>query len=177
MKLKKLDRQQFLFRYNTVVFDVIFFIDETPFKLMFGVKKNNFYFEIDVVKGFKINTFLNKIYRDLCEALELEYDPDNPFKTSAFFKEFDIKTPRTATQKNRPKPQDIIYYKRNVEEVDKKYFFGWLDNTLTGHHVTNENLKKTRELLGREAFERCRKRNISSRWTDDQKKEQPYALP
>ena len=177
MKFKDIDRQQFLFRYNNVVFDVIFFTDETPFKLIFGVKRNNFYFEINVEKGYKIDIFLKYIYSDLCKALELKYDPNNPFKTSSFFMEFDMKTPHVATHKNRPRPQDIVYYKRNVEEADKIYFYRWLDNNLCGNHVSNKNLEKTHKLLGSKAYEACKRRNISSRWTDDPTKEQPYSLP
>lgn len=56
MRRLSLKRYRFGFRYNNVAFDVFFFIDENPYKLMFGVKAENFYFEVDVKKGFIIDS-------------------------------------------------------------------------------------------------------------------------
>lgn len=62
MKKQGLTRYKFDYVFRKVHFDVFFFIDEEPFKLAFGVKAQNFYFEIDVLGGFKIRTYLDKKY-------------------------------------------------------------------------------------------------------------------
>ncbi len=55
MKANDIKRYKFIFTYNNVIFDVFFFVDEQPFKLAFGVKAENFYFELEVNRGFIIN--------------------------------------------------------------------------------------------------------------------------
>lgn len=42
MQNKHIDRQKFDFKYNATEFDVIFFTDEIPYNLMFGVKRKIF---------------------------------------------------------------------------------------------------------------------------------------
>lgn len=176
MQIKNIDRQKFDYKYNSTEFDIILFTDETPFKLMFGVKRKNFYFEMAVMRGFVIETYLDDIYSNLCKALDIHYDPINKFKPIEFFKDFDDKVPNYASVYNRPKAQDIVKYKSDVEEADKIYFCGWKDNNVTGNKVQDINLDKTRKLLGEKAYISCMKRNISSCWTDDATKEKEYTI-
>lgn len=129
-----------------------------------------------VLRGFVIETYLEDIYLNLCKALDIHYDPVNKFKPIEFFKDFDNKVPSIALVNNRPKAQDIIKYKSNVEEADKIYFCGWKDNTVTGNKVQDKNLDKTRKLLGEKAYLSCLQRNISSCWTDDASKEKEYII-
>ena len=71
MKRKKINRYKFEFIYAKVEFDVIFFIDEEPFILMFGVKKNNFYFEVEVRGGFSIiPIFEQRVYKKIVELFD-----------------------------------------------------------------------------------------------------------
>lgn len=145
---------------------------------MFGVKYENFYFEIKVSNGFEINPILlPDDYKRLVKILNLDFSIDGPFKISYFFQAFNNNIPKTADPRNRPKPHDIIIYKSDVEESDKIYFYGWLDNKIQNKKVTKENLEKTKTLLGHRAYERCKAKNISSRWTSDKTKEVDYYLP
>ncbi|WP_028401076.1 DUF6037 family protein [Ectobacillus panaciterrae] len=177
MKDQGLNRYKFDFIFNKVHFDVFFFIDESPFKLMFGVKMKNFYFEIDLHKGFKINTYLGEKYGELCKVLGLEYDPNSSFKSSYFFQEFNQKIPSNAHRNSYPKPYEVALYRRDVEEADKIYFWGWLSHETTGKNVRPENLEKTRILLGVDAYEACKRNNISSKWTDDKRKAITVTMP
>ncbi|MGG1518476.1 DUF6037 family protein [Paenibacillus oryzisoli] len=177
MRLSNLNRYRFGFTYNNVSFDVFFFIDESPYKLMFGVKAENFYFELDVKKGFIIDPTLEREkYSELCRILGLRYDETNKFKPIYFFTEFNKKIPQKADKKNTPKPHEIAVYRKDVEEADKIYFMGWLDNTINGKKFTTKNLEKTRLLLGKDAYVQCKAKNVSSRWTDDINKAQEVTL-
>ncbi|MCC3688383.1 DUF6037 family protein [Bacillus cereus] len=177
MKKQEIKRCRFDFTFNNVTFDVFFFIDETPFKLMFGAKLKNFYFELDVTSGFNINTYLGEKYNELCDVLGLEYNPDNPFKSSYFFEGFNRRIPITVNKNNYPQPHEVAEYRNDVEESEKIYFWGWLNHGESGNSVTLENLKKTEKILGVDAYKTCKLRNISSRWTDDRSKALAYSKP
>ena len=55
MKINDVKRSKFIFTYSNVVFDVFFFTDEVPYKLCIGVIARNFYFELNVIKGYIID--------------------------------------------------------------------------------------------------------------------------
>ncbi|WP_338018908.1 DUF6037 family protein [Brevibacillus agri] len=177
MKIKGIKRYKFAFTYNKVSFDVFFFTDETPFKLMFGVKALSFYFELNVNNGFVIDTNIGDKYTQLRKILGLQYNPNNPFKTFYFFSEFDKKIPKHANVNNKPEPSDIAYYKKDIEESEKIYFLSWRDNEKCGKQVSPENLYKTRLLLGYDAYLICKRKNISSCWTHDKSLAQSFYLP
>jgi len=155
MRSQKIERYRFEYLHGKITFSVFFFIDESPFVLLFGVKGHNFSFELKVYRGFNVDTHLdNATHKQLCEALELRYNPNNPFSPSSFLTDFNQHIPPVAHPKQKAKPYEVIQYRRNVEEVDKKWFCGWRDNTIRNQTVTSENLYKTRVLLGERAFQR-----------------------
>lgn len=170
MKQSNIDRYKFPFTYNKVNFDVFFLIDSSPFILMFGVKAHNFYFELEVKNGFYISDKISQDkYKELCEILGLQYDPNNPFKPSYFFNEFNKSIPKKMKIKAKVLPQDIGYYKKQVEESDRIYFIGWRNNNVAREEVSEDNLEKTRQLISEQAYTRCKDKNISSRWATDEK--------
>lgn len=59
---------------------------------------------------------------------------------------------------------------REIEKPNKIYFCGWKNNIV--NNVTDGNLEKTRSAFGDELAELCKKKNISSRWTDIDKDEE-----
>lgn len=178
MKINNLERYKIQFAFNNVSFDVFFFIDESPFILMFGVRAFNFYFELQVESRFQINPILEKdTYATLVSILNLNYDSQNPFKPNYFFEEFNKKIPQKVMLNNVPKPHEIGQFRRNIEENEKIHFFGWQDNKIRNEKVSQENLIKTKLLLGKKAYERCKQKNISSRWTNDINLAQNYYLP
>lgn len=169
MKSQKIQRYKFEFKRNNVSFDVIFFTDSSPYILLFGARGLNFSFEIEVHKGFRIKTMLDKdIFKKLQQVLSLQFNPNNKFSINAFFEDFNKQIPAIANFKNVPKPHEIALYSRDVEESHKIYFMGWLDNTIRGDSVTEKNLEKTERLLGYKTYLTCKSKNLSSRWTDQE---------
>jgi hypothetical protein len=171
--LYKSMKQQNVERYK---FDVLYFIDEQPNILAFGIKQHNYYFELPVTRGFEIKPFLHN-YNEFCKIMGFKYNPDAPFKPFLFFQEFNKQIPYNALPKNTPKPHEIAVYRKEVDEADKIYFVKWRDNTKAGHQVSNENLEKTRKLLSYKAYIMCKNKNISSCWSSVPTEEKPYRLP
>ena len=178
MKDQEIDRYRFEYKHGKALFDVFFFIDESPFVLLFGAKGEAFSFEMEVKKGFYIFPKLdNQTYRDLCRILGLKYDPNNPFSPKGFFEQFNKCIPQKASKRSEAEPQHIALYRSVAEEGDKIYFLGWRNNGIRGERVREANLKKTRDLLGQKAYERCKSKNISSCWTDDPNRARKFWLP
>lgn len=178
MVTQQIERYRFEYKDGKAVFDVFFFIGESPFVLLFGVKAANFSFELAVEKGFNIDPQLDReTYKKLCEALGLEYDPDNPFKPFNFFKKFNKFIPQNVVAAQKAEPHDVANYRFDIEEADKVYFLKWRDNTQRGENVQLENLQKTKKLLGEKAYLRCKQNNISSCWTDKKELANKVVLP
>jgi len=178
MKDQKLGRYRFDFKSGKAVFNVFFFIDGTPFKLLFGAKGETFGFEVDVAKGFTIETALDRgVYSELCKILQLTYDPNNKFSTFKFFSEFNNTIPTKANPRLYIEPAELAPYVSVAEEVDKVYFTGWRDQTIRGNNVTPENLAKTRELIGEKEYKTCKDKNISSCWSDKKEKSKNITPP
>jgi len=177
MRNHGLGRCHFPYRNGRGNFDVFFFTDESPFVLLFGAKGKNLAFEVDVLPGFKIDTYLSaETLNILRKALGLDGGSGPPFKPSEFFNDFNLKLAQAKNLFQKVEPQSIGMY-RKVEEQDKVYFWGWRDNEVHGDHVTDANLKKTRLLLGYAAYTRSKEKNISTRWTDDPAKAVEVILP
>ena len=129
MKSQNIERYKFEYKASKAVFDVFFFIDGSPFLLLFGVKAENFSFELEVNNGFVIDHNIDRsTYKRLCEVLGLEFDPKRPFSPWNFFSEFNGKIPEQAFEHQKAKPHDVAQYKNIAEEADKIYFVGWRDN-------------------------------------------------
>ncbi len=168
MKEDEIKRYKFRFIYNEVVFDVIFFCDETPFNLLFGALGTGFSFEANVNKGFDIDIVLPaEKYNKLKEILNIPRFGKSPFKMSDFFKSFCTNIPEYKPNNPKVRPQDVAVYRRNVDEANKIYFYGWKENNLTNEEVSDENLEKTKLLIGVDTYYICKRKNISSRWTDN----------
>ena len=59
----------------------------------------------------------------------------------------------------------IKYLSDFDEEETKIYFCGWRRNAV-GQNVRDKNLEKTRSAFGDAKAEMCKRKNISSCWTD-----------
>lgn len=170
MRRQGLTRAQFQYRHNNVVFDVIFFIDDSPFQLLFGAIDHRCSFLVDVKQGFEIRPFIQPptAFDALCKALNLRRDPDNPFKLINFFQEFNLHIPACATvQKALVLP--VASQPINIESGDKQFFSHWKNNSDKSGKVTDANLTKTKEAFGKELMEFCQKKNISSCWSNTEK--------
>ncbi|MDC7783923.1 DUF6037 family protein [Priestia megaterium] len=168
MKQQNIDRCRFTFSFRGTVFDVLFFIDESPYKLLFGAKGTRFSFTLAVEGGFTIQAFLdNEILSKLCKVLGLQYDPNNPFSTKYFFEEFNNRIPGKISKKDIPAPYEIAPYVNIKEDAEKVYFRNWRFHDGIKSNVRPENLEKTKLLLGNKIYINCKKKNVSSCWTDD----------
>lgn len=176
MKQQDIERYNFYFTYQGVKFDVLYFIDEIPNKLAFGIKQHNYYFEVLVRAEFEIKAILEE-YNKFCRIMGFSYNPDSPYKPKFFFEEFNKNIPNVATKTNIPKPSQIAIYRDNVEESNKIYFVKWRDNNKAGHQVSIDNLEKTKLLLSHNAYLMCKKKNISSCWSSNPIDEKVFELP
>jgi hypothetical protein len=168
MKNACIDRYQFEYQHGKGLFDVFFFTDESPFVLLFGARGTQFCFEVFVYPGFEISTKMSsQDYRELCNFLELKFDPENPFSPFAFFSQFNKNIPHNIDVKRRIlQTYEIAQYRCEIEDKNKVYFCGWRNNKLRNETVTHSNLRKTKMLLGNHAYIVCKEKNISSCWTD-----------
>jgi hypothetical protein len=168
MKLHSLTRQQFKITYNRIEADVFFFIDQTPFILAFGIVHTSCYFEIQVFKGFQAKNFQpTEIYKKICNAFDIKFDRSHTFTIVDFLTAINRKIPQNVHYTTNALPQSIAKYRRDIEESDKIYFLKFVSHINDGKHVTMENLRKTRILMGEQAYQRCKSENISTCWTDD----------
>jgi hypothetical protein len=171
MKRNNVVRTQFQYQHNNVIFDVIFFIDDSPFQLLFGAIGHQCSFFINVTDGFNISPVITPraAYYDLCKALGLTYDPANPFSTAKFFADFALHIPLSISAKKTPTLP--INYQASVNiDGDKIHFSHWKNNSDKSGNVTVENLEKTRDAFGDEIKNFCLRKNVSSCWSIKDKK-------
>lgn len=165
VKVEKETYYIFQFVKNRVVFEILFDIFKAPFQLHFLQKSSNFSFKVIVEKGFVINPILDKaVYKNLCNALGLKYDANNPFKPHSFFQEFNNVIPNY-NKRVIVKQELLQFYKSDIEENDKFYFDGFIEwNKLkNGKKVSEQNLEKTR-ILYSEHYSYCKRENVSIRY-------------
>ena len=168
MREASTDRCRFPFMHGRGKFDVVFFSDLIPYRLMFGVIGHRKCFFVEVDEDFRVPTFLDsETYYILCDALGLRPNPDNRFRPASFFQDLNRKLPKQLGQKNEVEPEHILKYRQDAKESDKRYFWFWrLHMDSTKSSVTKANLEKTRLLLGEEAYKQCKTYIISSVWTN-----------
>ncbi len=89
----------------------------------------------------------------------------------------DAALPATATRRDAGIPADVARAYRDVKDAHKVHFCGWRDNTIRGDQLRAANLAKTRRCFGQVAHDLCKRRNLSSCWTDDARRAQTYFPP
>ncbi len=107
-----------------------------------------------------------KFIKELIGYLEIKYDPAHKFVPYDFYKVLNERIPEKFAK--RPNYKDILKIipkKRDIEEETKIYFCGWRRNAV-GQNVRDKNLEKTRSAFGDAKAEMCKRKNISSCWTD-----------
>lgn len=159
-------KTQFEFKFNKVIFDVAFFINSSPYQLLFGAKDHRCSFFVNVKKGFEISPIItpSSAYKDLCAALDLKYDPDNPFNPKKFYSEFSKKIPDRIRKKNTSMPR---LTQTSTDQNDFGTFSHWKIHST--QNVTIPNLIKTEKAFGKEVMEFCKNQNVSSCWNPSKK--------
>lgn len=177
MKDNDLDRVKFDFRKNGKLFKAIFLTDIIPYKLLIGVRSEKFCLPVDVSTSYEIKTSMNNDhYTALIDILGLNYDPNNRFRPKYFFEELNTQIPKTVNVNSKVQIHEISELNPAYEESEKIYFKGWLDNNIRGNKVSPENLHKTRDCLGEEAYQMCKAYNISSVWTKHRTESKEFYL-
>lgn len=172
-------RRAFEIRNGRARLRIIFLADDSPMALLISVIGKGFYFEREISKNFELNAYLGDDYTRLKAALDIGPDATGPaFLTSEFFRAIDREIPDNVSHTKSVAPDDIRPHarRRDVDEADKLYYLGLKSNG-EGRRVTAANLKKTRFILGAVAHARCKRRNLSSCWTDRASEERPFVLP
>lgn len=169
-------QDKFKFKLKQVKFDVIFLIDRKPFELLFGVIDYNFSFSLKLYPGFLLETLSDDIFFKLCDILNLK--PGKEIFTSFKFLQYFSQNIPTTYSGIKVQPEELAKYKVNdIDEATKIYFKGWRTHTTDGKNAKKENLEKTKNLLGSEAYEFCKKNNISSCWSDKKSNKVEYFPP
>jgi predicted kinase len=86
------------------------------------------------------------------------------FKTGQFFQELDAALPDKAETRMVLRTHVAAQLFPQVLEVERQHFLGF-QSPIPGASVTEQNLEKTRMLLGAEAYKLCRALNRSSHWS------------
>ena len=165
---------KFRFQFNQVECEVIVLLERAPFELLFGVIEHNFSFVLKLNKGYELEELSDETFYALCDILNLK--PGKESLTSfKFLRYFAQRIPEHYSGR-RVQPHEVAVYKRrNIPESEKIYFCGWKLYTDSDRHA--RNFQKTKEWLGDEAYEFCKKHDISSCWTDRIEKRKDYYTP
>ncbi|MDE5422423.1 DUF6037 family protein [Ancylomarina sp. DW003] len=176
LKNKKEMYSSFDYKTGGICFEVFFDIYETPFKLIFVVREQNYRLSIDVLQGFIINPILSKDeLRALAKVLGLTYDPNNPFSPPKFFSHFNQSIPEFSPYKV-PKEQVYRFHQSDIEKADRIYYktkIEWNKLPNSKGNATPENLFKTRVLYP-ELYQVCKRNNISIVYTAELKERKDY---
>ena len=174
MRRNKVKQDKFSFRYANLQFQVIFLIEREPYELLFGVVDHNFSFTLCLRKGFELDDMPDDVYFYLLRLMKLQ-KCDEVLTSYKLMQYFAAKIPKKYSGR-KVEPHEIAVYKqRNVPESEKIYFKGWRSHETDGRHV--QNLEKTRQWLGDEAYEYCKKYNISSCWSEHSSERKQYYAP
>ena len=174
MRRNKVKQDKFSFRYANLQFQGIFLIEREPYELLFGVVDHNFSFTLCLRKGFELDDMPDDVYFYLRRLMKLQ-KCDEVLTSYKLMQYFAARIPKRYSGK-KVEPHEIAVYKqRNIPEAEKIYFKGWRSHETDGRHV--QNLEKTRQWLGDEAYEYCKKYNISSCWSEHPSERKQYYAP
>lgn len=161
---------RFEFTYNKAKFKCLFFTDEEPFWLVLAIQGTDYYLKLDVVGGYRIDTYIKTdSLNELKRLLGIGKGNKPSFSTNEFFSKVNSKIPHTAVKGTKLYPFEIADYQDYPNVSEGKYFKNWINHDGIKSNVRPKNLIKTRKLIGKEAYEMCKKKNVSSSWSDDEK--------
>lgn len=168
MKAQSLEMQQFPLKLAMVTFDCLFSTREAPFILTLTSQGSaSKFFKFEVHRGFVVADYLGDMYYDLVTILRVDGNTGKPLIPKNFFAELDSLIPRSGSIHRVPSCKEIIKLRPDItEDRNKSNFDGWIYwSEESKKSPTQENLKKTLILLGREAYKHSKQHNASSSWT------------
>lgn len=169
-------RARFQITHNRIVFDCLFLTDIAPFEFVLAaIGHPDVALVLHVRRGYLVVPNFGDGYKPLARLFHTGEETFRPFKPAEFLCEIDRDIP---TAYRKPTHIETVRtYRHHVEEGDKPYFFGWLDNNPQGRRVSPENLDKTRRCFGERVRDICERTNQSSRWTADRASARDYFEP
>lgn len=124
--------------------------------------------------GYELQELPDEVFYKLCDILNLK--PGRESLTSYKFLKYVAKRIPARYSKTKIQPHEIAKYKqRNIDDAHKIYFCGW--KFYEGSERNAKNFEKTKKWLGDEAYEFCKRNNISSCWTHIDLKRKDYYSP
>lgn len=160
-------------RYNNYDFSCILLLQDYGCTLLITtLGENPDTISIDFNDKFETPSILNyDEYLVIANYLGFTGKNGKVFHPNAFFNEFDShidpRFRKEATNKQRTR---AIGRAVSIKEEDKIFFCGWKNNGTSGN-VSDRNYQKTRKLVGDSVARKLRNLNISSKWTNNEEKE------
>lgn len=178
MRQVGIERMRFRVRHGPLTFDGLFLADTKPYELALGALGHpDIALVFDVRDDYTLKPYFGDAYGPLAAALNLGAGTGQPLMPGDLLRALDAALPTTATRRDAATPTDVARVYRDVEDAHKVHFCGWRDNTIRGDQVRPANLIKTRRCFGQVAHDLCKRRNLSSCWTDDARRAQAYFPP
>jgi hypothetical protein len=163
MLRERVDMQQFRIRMGAAEFDCLFSTRDAPFVLSLTSRgANPKFFKFDVLPGYRIKTFLGKMYGDLRSVLFVDGSSGHRLDPQEFFAQLNGQIPTEAKAGAIPSPDEVVRFRRDLLECERPYFDQW---GLRGSGPSPENKLKTLIAIGPEALAFSIEINKSSIWS------------
>lgn len=160
---EKVDMQQFRIKTGAAEFDCLFSSREAPFVLSLTSRgANPKFFKFDILRGYRIKTYLGNMYGDLLDVLFVDGRNGTRLDPQEFFSGLNKLIPAVAKINSVPSPEDIARLRCDLEERDKPYFDRW---ERRGNGPTAKNKQKSLVVLGPDALAFSIKVNMSGIWS------------
>ncbi|MCE5286076.1 MAG: DUF6037 family protein [Pelosinus sp.] len=171
--LRNLHNRMYAIQQDKIIFPynvgrarlTIFFAAVTlPYELAITARADNIFLLYKIDEKYEVNPIMdNNNYQRLANLMRINGQSGNAFIPFRFFLELDryIRSVHVGTA---PSSQQIMAARPDLPEGEKTYFYRWYPH---GGKVSEENVKKTRFVLGEDAAMLSLRHNMSSQWTDD----------
>lgn len=154
------DVQHFRVTMGAVEFDCLFSVRGRPYTLSLTSRgENPEFFQFEISRQYEIaNGMAPDVYQRLAKKLRTTGKSGNKLVPRDFFAELNDRIPRRAEGRRVPTPEQMIRLRPDItEERESPYFSHWRDpgkkRDGTPANVTEENMKKTLEMLGTDALD------------------------
>lgn len=159
-----IDIQQFPFTNGAASFDCLFSMRAGNELSLTSRGEDPRFFLFPITDDFQLSTYLSSDrFAALMSVLRTHEMSTQGFSTTRFFQALDMSVPHEAKPERVPSAVQILTLRHDLEERDRPYFDTWIYWKNRG--PKKENLKKTLDILGPEAYAFSLKNRASSKWS------------